>query len=157
MQFGTEILRGVRLAAILIAIGLVSLTVYRMLDLVDDDDTASAASSSVAAPAQAKPAVKQSKGAQFYPPPPPPLPGRAVAAKPASQGRDIVVVNVPEAHETLVADASPVPSDLPSASAVAVKEPVVAEPQAAVPVPAEPTQRPNRFVRSMRRLLHMGK
>lgn len=155
MQFGPEILRGVRLAAILIAIGLVSLTVYRVLDVQDDDDTANAASTpAAAAPLPAKPS-KQSKGGQFYPPPPPPLPGRAVAAKPVSRARDVVVVNVPEARESLVADASALPPDLPSSPAV--EAPVTPEPQAETPVPAAPVQRSNRFIRSVRHFLHIGK
>jgi hypothetical protein len=158
MQFGSEILRGVRLAAILIAIGLVGLTVYRILDVEDDDDTTSAASVPAAVtPAPVKPAKQQSKGEKFYPPPPPPLPGRAVASKPAPHGRDIVVVNVPEARESLVADASVPPSDLPSAPTV--DTPVVTEtPAATPPAPAPaPVHRSNSFIRSVRRFLHIGK
>ena len=157
MSFGREIIRGVRLAAILIVLGLVSLTVYRMLDLVDHEDTTNAASApATAAPAAVKPGTKQSKGSQFFPPPPPPLPGRAVAAKPVAHGKDIIVVNVPAARESIEADAvSPVPADLPPV--VAVEAPVVAQPEAPAPAPPAPVQRSNRFVRSMRRLLHIGK
>ena len=152
MQFAPEIMRGVRLAAILFAMGLIGLTVYRMLD-VDDNETISASSPPVAAPIPAK-QVKQAKAGQVFPPPPPPLPGRAVAAKPAAQSRDIVVVGVPAARESLLADASALPADYPSDSAVQAA--VLAEPQPA-PAPAAPVHRSNRFVRSMRRLLHIGK
>jgi hypothetical protein len=156
MQFGAEILRGVRLAAILIAIGLVSLTVYRILQVDNDEDTTNAASAPATATAPAKPLKQQSKGAQFYPPPPPPLPGRAVATKPAPHGRDVVVVDVPAARDSVVADASTVPADFPSPPTV--ETPSSVQPQAgAVPAIAPPPQRSNKFIRSVRRFLHIGK
>jgi hypothetical protein len=155
MQFGPEIMRGVRLAAILFAIGLIGLTVYRMLD-VDDDDTTSASSTPAVAPLPAK-AVKQSKAGDVYPPPPPPLPGRGVQAKPAAQGRDVVVVSVPPARDAFVADAATLPSSSDLASSSPAPVAVIAQP-AAAPAPDAPVQhRSNRFVRTMRRILHIGK
>jgi hypothetical protein len=156
MRFSTEIVRGVRLAAILIAVGLVGVTLYRMLDLVDDDDTASASSPhSVAAAAPAKPL--KSSGPKFYPPPPPPLPGRAAIAKPVQrQGRDILVVDVPAARDSsplVTADVTP-PVLEPRLDPVA--QAAVSEPLADVPAAPAP-HRNNRFVRAFHRVVRIVK
>jgi hypothetical protein len=153
MGFSTEIMRGVRLAAILFAVGLVGITLYRMLDLVDDDDSASAASPPVVAAAPAKPL--KSSGPKFYPPPPPPLPGRAAVAKPVrQQGRDIVVVDVPIARDSVVADVTaPVLEPRQDPMALAAVTP---EPLADVPPPPAP-HRNNRFVRAFHRVVRIVK
>jgi hypothetical protein len=153
MGFNTEIMRGVRLAAILFAVGLVGITLYRMLDLVDDDDSASAASPPVVAAAPAKPL--KSSGPKFYPPPPPPLPGRAAVAKPLRpQGREIVVVDVPVARDSVAADlTAPVLEPRQDPMALAAVAP---EPLADVPPPPAP-HRNNRFVRAFHRVVRLVK
>ena len=157
MGFTTEIMRGVRLAAILFAVGLVGITLYRMLDLVDDDDSASAASPPVvAAAAPAKPL--RASGPKFYPPPPPPLPGRAAVAKPVrQQGRDIVVVDVPAARDSSTLTAS---ADLTAPVLESRLDPVaqtaISEPLADVPAAPAP-HRNNRFVRAFHRVARLIK
>lgn len=153
MGFSTEIMRGVRLAAILFAVGLVGITLYRMLDLVDDDDSASASSPPVAAVAPAKPL--KSSGPKFYPPPPPPLPGRAAVAKPVRpQGREIVVVDVPAARDSVTSDlTAPVLEPRQDPMALAAVTP---EPLADVPPPPAP-HRNNRFVRAFHRVIRIVK
>jgi hypothetical protein len=154
MEFGPAILRGVRLGAILFAVGLVGLTAYRVLDVEDDEDAGSTAKPTAVASAPAK-AVK-GPASQFYPPPPPPLPGRAAVAKPVrQQGRDVVVVDIPAARETLlVADASATIPDAPPD--IAVQGPTLPAAEIAA-IPAPPPPRSNRFIRSVRKLLHIGK
>jgi len=154
MEIGSAILRGVRLGAIVFAVGLVGLTVYRVLDVEDDDDvSASSAKSPAVASAAGKPA-KVSGGEKFYPPPPPPLPGRAAVAKPVRTGRDVMVVDVPAARETLVADASTTLIDAPPD--FAVQGPAVPVPEMVVPTPPAPP-RSNRFIRSVRKIFHITK
>lgn len=164
MPFGTEIMRGVRLALIVIAVGLVGITLYRVLDVeVDDDDTVSASSPPATAPAPAPAAkhVKAPASGQAYPPPPPPLPGRAaaVAAKPAPRGRDIMVVDVPSGRETLMADASPLPessTSSPVSATPAVPDTSVV-PAVAIDTPAPVHHKTNKFVKTLRHWLHVTK
>jgi hypothetical protein len=154
MGLDKEIMRGVRLAAILFAVGLVGITLYRVLDLVDDDDSASAASPPVVAAVPAKPL--KSSGPKFYPPPPPPLQGRAAVVKPVrQQGRDIVVVDVPTARDSIVADVTAPPVLEPRQDAMALAA-VTPEPLADVPPPPVP-HRNNRFVRAFHRVVRIVK
>jgi hypothetical protein len=154
MGLDKEIMRGVRLAAILFAVALVGITLYRILDLVDDDDSASAASPAVVASAPAKPL--KSSGPKFYPPPPPPLPGRAAVAKPVRpQGREIVVVDVPVARDSFTADVTAPPVLEPRQDPMALAA-VTPEPLADVP-PAPAPHRANRFVRAFHRVVRLVK
>lgn len=156
MSFSTEIVRGVRLAAILFAVGLVGITLYRMLDLVDDDDTASAAAPhSVAAAAPPKPL--KSSGPKFYPPPPPPLPGRAAVAKPVQpRGHDIVVVDVPAARDSSTVAAADLTAPVLEPRLDPVAQAAVSEPLADVPAAPSP-HRNNRFVRAFHRVVKLVK
>lgn len=155
MEFGPAILRGVRLGAIVIAVGLVGLTAYRVLDVDDDDDVNASGAKPSASAAPAKP-VKVSGQEKFYPPPPPPLPGRAAAAKPVrTTGRDVIVVDVPAAREAMVADATAAPFVAPPD--FAVQGSALPEPMLDAPVAAPPPPRSNRFIRSVRKLLHISK
>ena len=156
MRFSTEIVRGVRIAAILFAVGLVGVTLYRMLDLVGDDDSASASSPPPAvASAPAKPL--KSSGPKFYPPPPPPLPGRAAVAKPVQrQGHDIVVVDVPAARDSAPLVAADVTAPVLEPRLDPVAQAAVSEPLADVPAAPAP-HRNNRFVRAFHRVARLVK
>jgi hypothetical protein len=133
---------------------LVGITLYRMLDLVDDVDDSGHRAPVVAAAAAPPPSKPlKSSGEKFYPPPPPPLPGRAAVARPSRpQGREIVVLDVPVARDSAALSA---PADLTAPVLESRLDPVaqaaIAEPLADVPSAPAP-QRNNRFVRAFHRV-----
>jgi len=88
MTFGRDILRGVRLAAILFAVFLFGLTVYRMVHITPAEEKQSSAPEADPSTAAAKPAVKPAAksvarpSGSDYPPPPP----RSGASAPIRRG-----------------------------------------------------------------------
>ncbi len=103
MRFGAEIVRGVRLAAIVFAVALVGVLGYRMV-AVDDEPQVSA---HPAKPVEHAHSTKEPvKGVSALVPSPPPVGGRmAPAIKAAPQPKETVLVTVPETQQSLAASA----------------------------------------------------
>jgi outer membrane biosynthesis protein TonB len=161
MRFGAEILRGVRLAALVFAAVLIILTVRRVVTL---DDAPAHTSASTAKPATSPEPqhVAIKGGAASKVPPPPPTTGMAVvtakpAPAPAPKPRDVVIVGLPQEEQTIAANVpppKPEPSVEPTPAAPVTAAPV-AEPEETTPEKTE--GRATKALRSVKKFFHFGK
>jgi hypothetical protein len=176
MPFGREILRGVRLAAILFAVFLFGLTVYRMVHITPVEEKqpptpAAAGPSTPAANPAAKPPAKpvaRSSGSD-YPPPPP----RSGASAPihrgvrkdtavATEGRPVVVGLSSDAFaDARIERAAPEEVSAPApekevAAVAASRDQDQVSDAPGTPDQAKPENRGKRWMKAVGRLFHKG-
>jgi hypothetical protein len=168
MTFGREILRGVRLAAILFAVFLFGLTVYRMVHITPVEEKQPPAPAA-AAPSKppAKP-VARSAGSDYPPPPPgsrPSAPTRRNVRKDtdvAIEGRPVIVGLSSDAFadariERAAPEEARAPTPEKDVAAVAVSrdQDQVSDPPG-TPDQAKAENRGKRWMKAVGRLFHRG-
>jgi hypothetical protein len=173
MTFGREILRGVRLAAILFAAFLFGLTIYRMVHItpVEEKQPAAPAAAGESKPPAKPPAkpVARSSGSDY--PPPPPRPGASALVHRgvrkntavATEGRPVVVGLSSDAFaDTRIERAAPEEARAPAAEkdvapvAASRDQDQVSDAPGPPPDQAKPENRGKRWMKAVGRFFHKG-
>jgi hypothetical protein len=167
MTFGREILRGVRLAAILFAVFLFGLTVYRMVHITPMEEQPPAPAAGVPSKPPPKP-VARSSSSDY--PPPPPRSGASTGVRRsvrkdtavAREERPVIVGLSSDAFadariERAAPEEARAPAPEKSVAAVAASrdQDQVSDPPG-TPDQAKPENRGKRWMRAVGRLFHKG-
>jgi hypothetical protein len=159
MQFGAEIVRGLRLALIVFAVALVGILAYRIVTVDDSPEASTPRAKPVEHGVRGKEIVKGEKSSAIVPMPPP-VGGRvAVAAKPAPQpqAKETTIVTLPATEQALAGGLSPIDDPHTVPLITAAEAPPVEEADVVAPVEKKPESRATKVFRSVRHFLRLGK